>query len=90
LIREVTAAVQAYVNDEGLAFPIEGHIAIGQPQARTLTPPIWLDTTAMPRPLRATGPASGPIGPGGVGRRRDPYGWGVGSMGRMRRSCSQR
>jgi SAM-dependent methyltransferase len=31
LIREVTAAVQAYMNDEGLAFPIEGHIAIGQP-----------------------------------------------------------
>jgi hypothetical protein len=30
LIREVTAAMQAYVDDEGLAFPIEGHIAIAQ------------------------------------------------------------
>jgi SAM-dependent methyltransferase len=31
LIREVTAAIQAYVNDDGLAFPIEGHIAVAQP-----------------------------------------------------------
>lgn len=28
LVREVTAAMQPYVNDEGLAFPVEGHIAI--------------------------------------------------------------
>lgn len=31
LIREVTAAMQAHVNDDGLAFPIEGHIAVAQP-----------------------------------------------------------
>jgi hypothetical protein len=31
LIREVTAAMQAYVNDDGLAFPIEGHIAVAHP-----------------------------------------------------------
>lgn len=31
LISEVTAAMQAYVNDEGVAFPIEGHIAIANP-----------------------------------------------------------
>lgn len=31
LIREVTAGMQAYVNDDGLAFPIEGHIAVAQP-----------------------------------------------------------
>ena len=31
LLREVTAAMQAHVNDDGLAFPIEGHIAMAQP-----------------------------------------------------------
>ena len=31
LIREVTAAMQAYVNDDGFAFPIEGHVAVAQP-----------------------------------------------------------
>ena len=31
LIREVTAAMQAHVNDDGLAFPIEGHIAVAHP-----------------------------------------------------------
>jgi ubiquinone/menaquinone biosynthesis C-methylase UbiE len=31
LIREVTAAMQSYVNDDGLAFPIEGHIALAHP-----------------------------------------------------------
>jgi hypothetical protein len=31
LISEVTAAMQAYVNDEGVAFPIEGHIAVANP-----------------------------------------------------------
>jgi hypothetical protein len=31
LVREVSAATQAYVNDEGLAFPIEGHIVIARP-----------------------------------------------------------
>ena len=30
LIHEVSAAMQAYVNDDGLAFPIEGHIAVAQ------------------------------------------------------------
>lgn len=30
LIRDVTAAMQDYLNDEGLAFPIEGHIAVGK------------------------------------------------------------
>jgi ubiquinone/menaquinone biosynthesis C-methylase UbiE len=28
VVRDVTAALQAYVNDEGLAFPIEGHMAV--------------------------------------------------------------
>jgi hypothetical protein len=28
LIREVTAEMQCYQNDDGLAFPIEGHIAV--------------------------------------------------------------
>jgi len=31
LIHEVTAEMQAYVNDEGLAFPIEGQIGIAHP-----------------------------------------------------------
>jgi ubiquinone/menaquinone biosynthesis C-methylase UbiE len=31
LIREVTAAMQSYLNDEGVAFPIEGHIAVAHP-----------------------------------------------------------
>ena len=31
LVREVSAAMQAYVNDEGIAFPIEGHIVIAHP-----------------------------------------------------------
>ncbi|PTU33307.1 class I SAM-dependent methyltransferase [Stenotrophobium rhamnosiphilum] len=31
LLREVTAAMQAHMNDDGLAFPIEGHIAVAQP-----------------------------------------------------------
>ena len=31
LIREVTAAMQSYVNDDGLAFPIEGDIALAHP-----------------------------------------------------------
>jgi hypothetical protein len=31
LLREVTAAMQPYLNDEGLAFPIEGYIAVAQP-----------------------------------------------------------
>jgi hypothetical protein len=28
LVREVRAAMQAYFNDEGVAFPIEGHLVI--------------------------------------------------------------
>jgi ubiquinone/menaquinone biosynthesis C-methylase UbiE len=31
LVREVTEAVRDYVDDYGLAFPIEGHIALAQP-----------------------------------------------------------
>jgi hypothetical protein len=31
LIREMTAALQPYVNDEGLAFPIEGQIGLAHP-----------------------------------------------------------
>jgi hypothetical protein len=31
LIREVTEAMQSYLNDDGLAFPIEGQIAVAQP-----------------------------------------------------------
>jgi hypothetical protein len=31
LVRDVTAAMQAHLNDDGLAFPIEGHIAVAQP-----------------------------------------------------------
>jgi hypothetical protein len=31
LVSEVTAAMQAHVNDDGLAFPIEGHIALAHP-----------------------------------------------------------
>ena len=31
LLREVTAAMQPYLNDEGLVFPIEGYIAVAQP-----------------------------------------------------------
>jgi ubiquinone/menaquinone biosynthesis C-methylase UbiE len=31
LVREVTGAMQSYVNDDGLAFPIEGHIALAHP-----------------------------------------------------------
>jgi hypothetical protein len=31
LIREVTAAMEGYLNDDGLAFPIEGQIAVAQP-----------------------------------------------------------
>ncbi len=31
LVREVTAAMQSYVNDEGLAFPIEGHLGVAHP-----------------------------------------------------------
>jgi ubiquinone/menaquinone biosynthesis C-methylase UbiE len=31
VLREVTAALQPYHNDEGVAFPIEGHIAVAQP-----------------------------------------------------------
>ena len=31
LIREVTATMQSYVSDDGLAFPIEGHIALAHP-----------------------------------------------------------
>lgn len=31
LIREVTEAMQGYFNDDGLAFPIEGQIAVAQP-----------------------------------------------------------
>ncbi len=31
LIREVTAAMLSYVNDDGLAFPIEGHIGVASP-----------------------------------------------------------
>ena len=30
LVREVSAAMQAYVNDEGISFPIEGHIVIAR------------------------------------------------------------
>jgi len=30
LIRDVTVAMQDYLNDEGVAFPIEGHIAVGK------------------------------------------------------------
>jgi hypothetical protein len=28
VIRDVTAAMQGYLNDDGVAFPIEGHIAV--------------------------------------------------------------
>ena len=31
LIREITADLQPYVNDEGLAFPIEGQIGVAHP-----------------------------------------------------------
>jgi SAM-dependent methyltransferase len=31
LVSEVSAAMQAYVNDDGLAFPIEGQIAVAHP-----------------------------------------------------------
>jgi ubiquinone/menaquinone biosynthesis C-methylase UbiE len=31
MIREVSTAMQPYVNDEGLAFPVEGHIAVAHP-----------------------------------------------------------
>jgi SAM-dependent methyltransferase len=31
LIREVTAEMQCYLNDDGLAFPIEGHIGVAHP-----------------------------------------------------------
>jgi ubiquinone/menaquinone biosynthesis C-methylase UbiE len=31
LIHEVAGAMQAYMNDEGVAFPIEGHIAVAHP-----------------------------------------------------------
>ncbi|HSW14025.1 MAG TPA: methyltransferase domain-containing protein [Solimonas sp.] len=31
LIREVTEAMQGYLNDDGLAFPIEGQVAIAKP-----------------------------------------------------------
>jgi hypothetical protein len=31
MIREVNTAMQPYVNDEGLAFPVEGHIAVAHP-----------------------------------------------------------
>jgi ubiquinone/menaquinone biosynthesis C-methylase UbiE len=31
LIREVTAEMQCYLSDDGLAFPIEGHIAVAHP-----------------------------------------------------------
>lgn len=31
LISELTAVMQAYVNDDGLTFPIEGHIAVARP-----------------------------------------------------------
>ena len=31
LIREMTADLQPYVNDEGLAFPIEGQIGVAHP-----------------------------------------------------------
>jgi hypothetical protein len=31
LIREVTEAMQSYLNDDGLAFPIEAQIAVAQP-----------------------------------------------------------
>ena len=31
LIREMTAELQLYVNDEGLAFPIEGQIGVAHP-----------------------------------------------------------
>lgn len=31
VVREVTAALQPYMNDDGLAFPIEGHIALARP-----------------------------------------------------------
>lgn len=31
MIREVSTAMQPYVNDEGLAFPVEGHIALAHP-----------------------------------------------------------
>lgn len=30
VIRDVSIALQSYRNDEGLAFPIEGHIAVGK------------------------------------------------------------
>jgi ubiquinone/menaquinone biosynthesis C-methylase UbiE len=30
LIRDVTAAMKDYLNDDGVAFPIEGHIAVGK------------------------------------------------------------
>lgn len=31
LVSEMTAAMRAYVNDDGLAFPLEGHIAVAHP-----------------------------------------------------------
>ena len=31
LLQEVTAEMASYVNDEGLAFPIEGHIGVAHP-----------------------------------------------------------
>jgi hypothetical protein len=31
LVREVSAAMQPYVSDEEVAFPIEGHIMIAHP-----------------------------------------------------------
>ena len=31
LVSEITAALQAHANDDGLAFPIEGHIAVAHP-----------------------------------------------------------
>ena len=31
LIHEVSVAMRAYVDDEGLGFPIEGHIAVARP-----------------------------------------------------------
>jgi SAM-dependent methyltransferase len=31
LVREITEAMHSHMNDEGLAFPIEGHIAVARP-----------------------------------------------------------
>ena len=31
LLREVTAEMQCYLSDDGLAFPIEGHIGVAHP-----------------------------------------------------------